>query len=91
MNLIDLDRLTFSLSEKVTDWKQTMEVKLTFRRFKTISIIFNDFLQDLIKDLYSYRDRFFETHTIEKASEKRELVEKKMKEVLDEFDNLTRK
>ena len=48
-------------------------------------------MQDLIKDLYSYRDRFFETHTIEKASEKRELVEKKMKEVLDEFDNLTRK
>ena len=45
----------------------------------------------MIKDLYSYRDRFFETHTIEKASEKRELVEKKMKEVLDEFDNLTRK
>jgi len=48
-------------------------------------------MEDLIKDLYSYRDRFFETHTIEKASEKRELVEKKMKEVLDEFDNLTLK
>jgi hypothetical protein len=61
--------LTFSLSENVTDWKQTME--------------------DLIKDLYSYRNRFFETHTIEKANEKRKLVEKKMKEVLDEFDNLT--
>ena len=58
-------------TEKVTDWKETME--------------------NLMKDLYSYRDRFFETHTIEKASEKRELVEKKMKEVLDEFDNLTRK
>ena len=47
--------------------------------------------QDLVKDLYSYRDRFFETHTIEKAVEKRDLVEHKMKEVLDELDNLTRK
>ena len=44
-----------------------------------------------MKDLYSYRDRFFETHTIEKAVEKRELVEHKMREVLDELDNLTRK
>ena len=49
------------------------------------------FFQDLVKDLYSYRDRFFETHTIEKAVEKRELVEHKMREVLDELDNLTRK
>jgi len=48
-------------------------------------------MEDLVKDLYSYRDRFFETHTIEKAVEKRELVEHKMREVLDELDNLTLK
>ena len=69
-----------------------MEVKLIFKTIlNSFNKIPNYFFQDLIKDLYSYRDRFFETHTIEKASEKRELVEKKMKEVLDEFDNLTRK
>jgi len=45
-------------------------------------------MEDLVKDLYSYRDRFFETHTIEKAVEKRDLVEHKMREVLDELDNL---
>lgn len=48
-------------------------------------------MENLVNDLYTFRDRFFETHTIEKACDKRTLVEQKMKTVLDELDVLTRK
>ena len=47
--------------------------------------------QELVQDLYSFRDRFFETHPIDKASDKRIIVESKMKEVLDKLDELSRK
>ena len=47
------------------------------------------FLKDLVQELYSFRDRFFETHPIEKASDKRQIVEQKMKEVLDKLDELS--
>ena len=46
-------------------------------------------MKDLVQELYSFRDRFFETHPIEKASDKRQIVEQKMKEVLDKLDELS--
>lgn len=48
-------------------------------------------MEELVQDLYSFRDRFFETHPIEKASEKRHMMEQKMKEVLDQMDELSLK
>lgn len=40
-------------------------------------------------DLYSFRDRFFETHALEKAKEKRELVKNRMEDILKQMDNLS--
>ena len=54
-------------------------------------ICINTKFQDLVQDLFNFRDRFFETHPIEKASEKRVMVDQKMKDVLDAMDKLTSK
>ena len=48
-------------------------------------------MEALVQDLFTFRDRFFETHPIELAREKREMVDKKMKEVLDDLDQLALK
>ena len=44
-----------------------------------------------MQDLYAFRDRFFETHPIELAKEKRKLVESKMNDVINQIDELSRK
>lgn len=51
----------------------------------------NPLFQELVQDLYAFRDRFFETHPIELAKEKRKLVESKMNEVINQIDELSRK
>ena len=48
-------------------------------------------METLVQDLFTFRDRFFETHPIEKASEKREMVDQKMRQVLDSLDQLSLK
>ena len=40
-------------------------------------------------DLYEFRDCFFETHPIEKACHKRDMVEERMTHVLDEIAKLS--
>jgi hypothetical protein len=42
-----------------------------------------------VEDLYTFRDRFFETHPIEKASDKSEIVKKRMRETIEQFDQLS--
>ncbi len=52
------------------------------------ALIRNCSLQTLVNDLYEFRDRFFETHPIEKACDKRDMVEERMTQVLDDIAKL---
>ena len=49
-----------------------------------------DFLfQNLVEDLFSYRDQFFETFPIEEAETKPKLLKQKLDECLEALDKLT--
>ena len=47
------------------------------------------FLQDLVEDLYKFRDHFFENHPIEKAHEKHGMVRDKLEQTLLAMDQLS--
>ena len=52
--------------------------------------VFIEFLfQNLVEDLFSYRDQFFETYPIEEAETKPKLLKQKLDECLEALDKLT--
>lgn len=57
------------------------------RNSKTNRIL-NSIFQNEVKDLFSFRDLFFENHPLEMASKKNERVEEKKKLLVEKFESI---